>query len=160
MVLVMLVAVMIMVIVVMFRIITAVEKFRLDFEDALQVEGVAAEHRVERHRAVRRLVQLGIGVDRPDPRFHVVKFFRADEIGLVEDDHIGEGNLVLGFRRVFQPFAEPFGIGDGDDRIEPRGVAHIGIDEESLRHGSGIGKAGRLDKDRVEFASALQASLR
>ena len=106
------------------------------------------------------LVQLGIGVDRADSRFHVVQFSVLDEIGLVEDDHIGEGDLVLGFRRVFQTVAEPFGVGDGDDRVEPRRVAHIGIDEEGLRHGSGIGKAGRLDKDRVEFASALQAGPR
>ena len=159
MVTVMAVGMIVIVIMMIVMIVCAVEEFRLDFENTLQVEGVASEYRVERHRAVHGLVKFGIRVDRANSRLHFVEFIWPDEIGLVEDDHIGEGNLVLGFRRVFQPLGEPFGVGDGNDRIEPCCLAHIGVDEEGLRHGGGIGKAGRLDKDRVEFAPALQQAL-
>jgi len=41
-------------------IVCDVEEFRLDFENTLQVEGVASEYRVERHRAVHGLVKFGI----------------------------------------------------------------------------------------------------
>ena len=60
-----------------------------------------------------------------------------------------------------QPIREPFGVGDGDDGVEPRCVAtRPGIDEEGLRHRGGIGEAGRLDEDRVELALALQQARR
>ena len=82
------------------------------------------------------------------------------EIGLVEDDDVGEGDLAFGFRRILKAFDEPFGVGDGDDRVEAGRVGNIGVDEESLRHGSGIGKARRLDNDGVELALALQQAPR
>ena len=93
----------VVVLVLMLMIVLAIEKFRREVEDAVKVEGVAAEHGVERHRAIHGFVQLGVRVDRVDTRFDLANLVRANEIGLVEDDHIGEGNLVLGLRRVFQP---------------------------------------------------------
>ena len=49
---------------------------------------------------------------------------------------------------------EPFGVGDGDDRVEPRRAAHVLVDEEGLRDRRRIGEARRLDDDRVELALA------
>ncbi len=112
------------------------------------------------HRAIHGLVQFRIGVDRANTRFDFAEFIHADEIGLVEDNHVGEGDLVLGLRRVLEALSEPFGVGDGDHRIEPSCLAHIGVDEKGLRHGGGIGKTCRLDEDRVELALALQQALR
>ncbi len=37
----------------------------LDLQDAVEIEGVATEHRIERNRGALRAVQCGIGVDRP-----------------------------------------------------------------------------------------------
>ena len=45
---------------------------------------------------------------------------------------------------------EPLGVDDGDDRIEPRRLLHVLVDEEGLRDRGGIGEAGRLDDDGVE----------
>ena len=69
---------------------------------------------------------------------------------------IGEGDLVLGLRRVLQAIDQPFGVGDGDHGVEAGRVLHVGVDEKGLRHGGGIGEAGRLDDDGVELALALQ----
>ena len=77
---------------------------------------------------------------------------RRNEIGLVDQDHVGEGDLILRFRRVLEPLGEPFGVGDGDDRIEPRLASDILVDEESLRHRRRIGEPGGLDDDGVELA--------
>ena len=78
-----------------------------------------------------------------------------DEVGLVQYDHVREGDLVLGFRRILEARAQPFGIGDRDHGIEPRRVLHLLIDEEGLRHGGRIGEPGGFDDDGVELALPL-----
>ena len=87
-------------------------------------------------------------------RLDVAQLVRRNEIGLVDQDHVGEGDLVLGLRRVLQPLAEPFGVGDGHHRVEPGLPPDILVDEEGLRHRRRIGEPGRLDDDRVELALA------
>jgi hypothetical protein len=80
---------------------------------------------------------------------------RRDQIGLVEHDDVGEGDLVLGFRRVAQPVAQPFGVGDRHHGVEPCVLLHVLVDEEGLRHRRRIGEARGLDDDGVELALAL-----
>ena len=79
----------------------------------------------------------------------------AHEIGLVQHDDVGEGDLVLGFGRILQPVAQPFGVGDRHHRVEPRMLLHVLVDEEGLRHRRRIGEARGLDDDGVELALAL-----
>ncbi len=69
------------------------EKIRLDFQNPIKIEGVAAEHGIERHRAIHGLVEFGVGVDCANARFDFAQFFRADKIGFVEQDDVGEGDL-------------------------------------------------------------------
>ena len=68
----MVMAVMIIMAVIVMVAFSIVEEGRLDLENPLEVEGVAAEHGIERDRAFLRAVQLGIGVDGPGcaPRPH------------------------------------------------------------------------------------------
>ena len=80
---------------------------------------------------------------------------RRDEVGLVHQDHVGEGDLVLRLRRILEPLAEPLRVGDGDDRVELGLAADRVVDEEGLRHRRRIGEAGGLDDDGVELALAL-----
>ena len=54
---------------------------------------------------------------------------------------------------------EPLGVGHGDDRVEPRRLLHVLVDEEGLGHRAGIGQAGGLDDDGVEPALALHQAL-
>ena len=79
----------------------------------------------------------------------------GDEIDLVEDDHVGEGDLVLGLGRVLQPVGEPLGIGHRHHRVEAGGVGDVLVHEEGLRDGGRIGEAGGLDDDGVELSLAL-----
>ena len=83
----------------------------------------------------------------------------GDEIGLVEHDDVGERDLVLGFRRVLQPVAQPFRIGHRHDRIEPGVLLHVLVDEEGLRHRRRIGEPRGLDDDGVELALALHQAV-
>ena len=86
--------------------------------------------------------------------FDLGELVRRHEVGLVDQDHVGEGDLVLGFRRVLEPVLEPLGVGDRDDRVEPRPAPDILVDEEGLRHRRRVGEAGGLDDDGVELALA------
>ena len=136
------------------------QKVRLDIQNAVEVEGIAAEHGIERDGAILRPMQLRIGIDGADAGLDLVKFVRADEIGLVEQDHIGESDLILGLGRILQPFRQPFRIGDRHDGVEPRRRLNIGIDEKGLRDGRRIGETCRLDDDRSRTCPCASSGLR
>ncbi len=130
-------------------VVLGLEERRLEVEDAVEVEGVAVEHRVERHGAALRPVQLGVGIDGADARLDLAEFGRAHEIGLVEHDHVGEGDLVLGLRaRRRGGRSAILASATVTTASRPRLLLHVVVDEEGLRHGRGIGEAGRLDDDR------------
>ena len=57
--------------VVMMVVLIALEKGRLQIENAIEVEGVAAQNRIERDLGAFSLVQLGIRVDAPNARFDI-----------------------------------------------------------------------------------------
>ena len=145
-------AVMVMIVIV---IVAGLEKFRLELEDAVEIEGAALQHVRERHLAALGAVQLGVGVDGADPRLDLGKLRLGNEIGLVEHDDVGERDLVLGFGGVLEPVAQPFGVGNGHDRVEPGVLLHVLVDEEGLRHRRRIGQPRGLDDDGVELALAL-----
>ena len=153
------VPVMVMMVVAMMIVIVVVrlglQEGRLDFQDAVEVEGIAAEHGLERHVALHRAMQGGIGIDAADARLDLLQLGLGDEIGLVDDDNIGEGDLVLGLRRILEPRGQKFCIGHRHHGVEPRGVLDLLVDEEGLRDRGRIGQSRRLDDDRVELALAL-----
>ena len=153
----MMAAVMILVVVIM--IILADKEVRFDVEDAVEIERSALKHISKRDVAVLRSMQRRVGVDGPNARLNLAQFGRADQVGLVDDDDVGEGDLVLGFRRVAQPLRKPLGVGDRHDRVEPRHLFYVLVNEEGLRYWRRIGEPRRLDNDRVEPALALHQPL-
>src|SRR5579871_339026 len=146
----------IMVVIMAMRVIVAVafQKRRLYVEDAVEIEGVAIQNFVERNLSALRLVQAGIGIDAADTRLDVAQLFGRDQIGLVDEDDVGERDLVLGLGRVLEPVVEPLGVGDGDHGVELGAPADVLFDEEDLRHRRRIGEARGLDDDGVELALA------
>ena len=159
MVVVVIVVMAVVMIVIMVVVVAGLEEFRLDLEDAVEIEGAALQHVRQRHLAALGAVQLGIGVDGADPRLDFGEFGLGDEIGLVEHDDVGERDLVLGFGRVLQPVAQPFGVGHRHHRVEPGVLLHVLVDEEGLRHRRRIGEARGLDDDGVELALALHQAV-
>jgi len=63
-------------------------------------------------------VQAGIGVDAADASLDLAELVGRHQVGLVEQDDVGEGDLVLRLRRVLEPLQQPIGIGDGHDCVE------------------------------------------
>ena len=133
--------IMVMIVIVIVVMIVGLEERRLDVEDALEIERVAVQHLVERDLRALRAVQLGIGIDAADARLDLAQLGVGHQIGLVDQDHVREGDLVLRLGRVLQPVAQPLGVRDGHHRIEPGLVADVLVDEEGLRHRRRIGEA-------------------
>src|ERR1700682_5635352 len=86
----------------MIMVVAGVQKLRLEFEDAIEIERAALQHVGQCDLAALGAMQLGIGVDGADPRLDFVEFSLGDEIGLVEHDDVSERDLVLGLRRVLE----------------------------------------------------------
>src|SRR5215510_3301858 len=134
-------------------VMTAVaEEFRLDLHDAVEIEGVAPQHLRQGDLAALSLVQPGVGVDAADARLHLAERVGLDQVGLVEQDDVGERDLVLRLRRVLEAVLQPFGVGDRDHRVELGLTADIVVHEEGLRHRRGVREPGGFDDDGVELA--------
>src|SRR5262249_52073926 len=148
------VAVMMIVVLIMVMIVTvlAFEERRLDVEDAVEIEGIAAEHLGQGNGAALCLVQPRILVDGADARLDLGELVPADEVGLVEQDDVGEGDLVLRFGGVLEAFAQPFGVRDGDHGVELGAPVDVAVGEDRLRDRRGVGEAGGLADDGVELA--------
>src|SRR5262252_4184391 len=140
------------VIVIVVMMTTVAEEFRLELHDAVEIESITPEHLRQRNPAALGLVQLGVGVDPADARLHFAERVGLDQIGLVEQDDVGERDLILCLRRVLEAVLQPLGIGDRDHRVELGLAADIVVHEERLRHRRGVREPGGLDDDGVELA--------
>ncbi len=78
----------------------------------------------------------------------------ADEIHLVEQDHIGEGDLLEHDRRRLELLLHVQRIDQRHDGVERVMLTQLFLDEEGLRHRTGVGKSGGLDEHRVEALAA------
>src|SRR6266404_4328232 len=142
----------VVVVVVVVMVTVAAQEFRLDLHDAVEVEGIAPEHLRQGNPAALGLVQLGVRIDAADARLHLAERVGLDQIGLVEQDDVGERDLVLRLRRVLEAVLQPSGVGDRDHRVELGLAADIVVHEERLRHRRGVREPSGLDDDGVELA--------
>ena len=134
-------------------VLARLQKIRLDVQNAVEVEGVAAEHFLASEYSQRWVrCSRGVRIDPADTAFDLLQFVLADEVGLVEQDHVGECDLVLRLGRILEPVAQPLGVGDRHNCVELGLPSDVLVDEESLRDRRGVGQAGSLDDDGVELA--------
>src|SRR5882672_8979661 len=148
-----------MIVVMMIVTVVRLQELWLDIEDAVEVEGVAVQHLGERHRTALRQVERRIWINGADARFDLPQVRGADEVRLVDKDHVGERDLILGLWRIAQPVLEPFGISDRDDGVELRLAADLRVHEKGLGDRRRVGKPRGLDDDGVEFAFAPHQAL-
>ena len=73
-----------------------------------------------------------------------------DQIHLVQQHHIGKGDLLLYLSALVQMKTHMMGIHNGDDRIQSYPLGEKIIHEERLSHRTRIGKTCRLDKNDIE----------
>src|SRR5262245_42431220 len=92
----MIMVMMIVVMVVVVMMLSAVQEGGFDFEDPIEIEGIAPEHLVNVDVRALGPVQSGVRIKRANACFELAQFLRRHQIGLVDQDDIREGNLVLG----------------------------------------------------------------
>ncbi len=131
----------VMMIVIVLMVVLGVEEGRLDVEDAVEVEGIAAEHFGDVDLGALGAVQPRVRIDGADARLDLAELGRRHQVGLVDQDHVGEGDLVLGLGRVLEPVLQPLGVGDRDHGVELGLGADLLVHEEGLRHRRGVGEA-------------------
>ena len=90
-----------------------------------------------------------------DLALDLLELVLAHQIGLVEQDHVGEGDLLLRLVALLELAEEVLGVDHGDDGVEPGTGLDLVVGEEGLRHRARVGQAGGLDQDAVELVLAL-----
>jgi hypothetical protein len=93
-----------------------VEKLWIDAEGILQVKGTDTEHRIQRNLAVLRLVDFGDRIHTPNALLQLFQDGRRHQIHFIQQNHIRESNLLLGFATV-PMLPDVFGIDDGDNGV-------------------------------------------
>ena len=93
------------------------------------------------------LCTRGVGVDAADARLDLAQLLGRHQVGLVDQDHVGEGDLVLGLGASLSRSLQPLGVDHRDHRVELGLAADVLVDEEGLRHRRRVGQAGGLDDD-------------
>ncbi len=139
-----------------FERIFRLEDFRIELRRAVEVEAAYVEHVVERHVAVFGAVHLGHPVDTFDPRLEGFEVCRVQEIGLVQQDHVRETDLLHRLVVFFEVLRDVFRVDDRDDRIEPEVLLHLVVSEKRLRNGRRIREAGSLDENPVQLVLAFE----
>ena len=121
----------------------------------VEVEATDANDLVKGDVGVVGAVDLRDRVDRVQAFLQRGEFGRGDEVGLVEDDDVGEGDLLHGLRRVVEVEEDVLGVDERHDGVEGELLLHLRVAEEGLGDGGGVGEAGGLDEDGVEPVLAL-----
>src|SRR5262249_15712124 len=130
------------VIVIMVVSTVAFEKFRFDLENAVEIESVAPQHFRQRNPPPFGTMQPGVRMEAADARLGIPEFVGLHEIRLVEQNNVGERDLVLRLGGVLEAIFEPPSVGDGDDRIELRFAADIVVEKKGLCYRRGIRQSG------------------
>ena len=139
-------------------VVMAVVMGRLGFagrHHPIRLKQAHAQQQGQGHLAVVGAQDAGVGFDLLEVALEGREPLLAHQIALVEQQdvavhHLGPGHLAL-VNRV----AEVFGIDQGDDRIEPGGIAQVAA-QEGHGHRQGIGQARGFHHQVVHRIGPLQ----
>ena len=95
-----------------------VHEVRLDLQNPLQIEGVQAQHLVQRHVRPFGPHDGRQRIQRPQPRLDRLQFVRRGQIDLVQDDAVSEGHLFARLFGVVQSRHHVFGVDQGRDAVQ------------------------------------------
>ena len=98
-------------------VMAVLEEMRVVFQRAFQVEGALIENPGEIDAGTGGLVDTGGRIDGAHDIFDAGDFLRRNEIGLVDDNDVGKGDLVFGLAAVLQAQRQMLGVNEGNDSI-------------------------------------------
>ena len=130
------------------------QKIGFELQDPVEVEALHVEHGVHADDAVRRPVNFRGRVHPVDLRFERVEFGGAREVALVQQHHVGEGDLLADFAAV-PVQGRVLGVDQRDDTIERGFRLKFVVGEKRLGNRAGVGEAGGFDQDVIELIAAF-----
>ena len=121
----------------------------------IRLKQADAQQQRQGHLAMAGAQDAGVGFDFLEVALEGREPLLADQIALIEQQdvavhHLGPGHLAL-VNRV----AEVFGIDQGDDRIEPGGIAQVAA-QEGHGHRQGVSQAGGFHHQVVHRLGPFQ----
>ena len=131
------------------------QEIAIERELVIQVEGVEMDDLIDRQVRLLGMQDLGHRVHGAHLTLQLDQFVGRHQIGLVEHDAVGEGDLLLGLGGVMEVQGDVLGVDEGDDAVEAEALLDLVVAEEGLRDGARIGEAGGLDQHVVELVPAL-----
>ena len=123
-----------------------------DFQRGIEREAADLEDGFDGDGSAESWDDAGLRVGLPDFGFKVAEGGLVHQIGFVEKNQIGEGDLLDGF--AFPVVRNVERVHHGDNAIEGEGVLHFIIHEEGLNDGPGIGQSRGFDEDVIEAVPA------
>ncbi|CAM2147502.1 200 kDa antigen p200 [Paraburkholderia tropica] len=150
------------VIVMIVRVVVLVfgEEVGIDFELGVQVEAAQIEHFLDVRFAEIHLAHLRLRVHVQHAVTQVGDFLRVDEVGLRDEQAVGETDLTLHHFVLIELLVAVLGVDQRDDRVEQEFVGNLVIHEEGLRDRTRIREARGLDHDALEVELAVALLLR
>ncbi|MEN9469942.1 MAG: hypothetical protein RL630_1675 [Verrucomicrobiota bacterium] len=143
-------------VVVMMMVRVGFEEMGIQLGGAVEVEAADLEDSGDVDFGARRAMDRRQRVHLADDSLQSLEFFCGDEIAFVEEDHIGEGDLLLGLVRVLHVPRDVVGIDYRDHAVDEGFFPNVLVHEKGLHNRPGIGEAGRLNEDVVELVTALE----
>ena len=138
-------------------VMVVLEELRLDLEDRVQVEAADVEDVVDRRLPEVHRLHRRARVHLPEPPLQRLRVLVAHEIGLRQQDAVGESHLLLRLVELVELLRRVLRVDHGDHAVEQVVLADRVVEEERLRHRAGIGHAGGLDDHALEGELALLA---
>ena len=139
------------------------QNFAVNLESTLQAEHVQIEQLDESQLIVVELdlVDHRVLIVLSDLRRRHVQLLTGAQVCLVEEDLVGEANLLDGLVHlallsvVLEALHDVASIANGEAAVNPRPLFDLFIQEESLQDLAWVGHSSRFDYDVVDFAGVL-----
>ena len=136
--------------------ILRLQERRIHRQRTLEIERPDVEHTLYRHVGITGPEDFRSPVNCADAALDALEFRFAHEVDLVEQDHVGEGDLLAGFFHFIEMLLDVMRIDDGDDGIEQELLLEFVVKKKRLSDRARICHAGRFDDDVVELIATLE----
>jgi len=132
-----------------------------DVLDTVEVETADPEHKVEIHVGLLCTLDAGKVVDGAHTVLNAEELRLVHQVGLVEDETVGERNLFEGLVHyafgllLVEVHHGMLCVHEGDDAVKAQRVQQVGLQIKGLNDGSRIRQTRGLDQNVIELALLL-----
>ena len=136
--------------------ILRLQKIRINGQRTLEIECADVKHIGHRHVGILRAMDAGRAVHGANATLDAFEFGFGDEVGFVEQDHVGKRDLLARLFHFVEVPLDVARIDERDDGVEQKLIFELVVEEKGLRHRTRIGHPGGLDDDVIELVASFE----